>query len=1000
MFCINTMRVSLVVAALTILVWTGIAAADVPRKFNYQGRLTDSATGDPLVGPQDVTFRVYDHASDGSLLWSEEQTLLPDPTGVIATILGSVDSIDVEFNGPVWLEVEVAGEILMPRREIVSVPFALRAGSADEADSADYATSADTALSAAHALSADTATSAAHAETSDHATSSDSLAGYAAGDFAAAMHLHDERYYTQDSLSVAGTLNDTANPVDWSKLKGVPAGFADGTDDGGGGIGDGHSLDAVDGNPTDALYVDVRGDVGIGTTDASTKLHVYEDTDGQIGITIENPNTGSLSAERISFNDENGGVAAILTYDPEHPSFPNGMRMFNNRPGGGIGFRINGSSDLVRLKGDNVGIGTTTPAERLDVAGTTRMTGFKMPTGAANGYVLKSDATGTGTWQPAAVGDGHSLDAADGSPVDALYVANNGHVGIGTASPQEILHLDGGSSREGFVRFTHDNVGATVNDGFTVGIDEDGDARLWNHETRYLSLATGDTERIRITGDGDVGIGTYAPANELHLHKSAAENSYFTITNEVTGTTSNDGLLLGVDFGGRAYVINKEGTALNFGAANHVYQTITNDGKVGIGTSTPAYQFHVHEPVGGFCYGLITSEPTGDTFDDGLKFGVNSPVDAFIVNQEDGPLQLGAGGFYRLTIASDGKVGIGTNTPEHNLQVHQIGGSQCYAQFTNGPTGYGENDGLTVGLDQSGNGLIWQHENAPLFIGTNNTNAMSIKSNGNVGLGFLLPEVKLAVEGVVRVEGDAWPVAGEGMELAYNSVADRGYIQVYDRNLSSWGELYLGNGNVGIGKLDPATLLHLRGEDPYITVSTTANEAGIRLAKNDATEWEWGWNEGSGYTYFWGSGGAGTSLVIEDATGEVGIGTSTPSFPLDVAGAAHASSHPTSSDERFKRDVRQLSGVLDRLQRIRGVSFEWNALYESLGRASGHREIGVIAQEVEAEFPELVTTWGEEDYRAVEYGRMTGVLIEAIKELRAENEALRQRVEALEGAMN
>ena len=62
------------------------------------------------------------------------------------------------------------------------------------------------------------------------------------------------------------------------------------------------------------------------------------------------------------------------------------------------------------------------------------------------------------------------------------------------------------------------------------------------------------------------------------------------------------------------------------------------------------------------------------------------------------------------------------------------------------------------------------------------------------------------------------------------------------------------------------------------------------------------------------------------------------------------------------------------------------------------REIGVIAQEVEAQFPELVTVWGEESYRAVDYGRLAGVLIEAIKELRTENKALKKRLEALEEA--
>jgi len=54
----------------------------------------------------------------------------------------------------------------------------------------------------------------------------------------------------------------------------------------------------------------------------------------------------------------------------------------------------------------NFGIGTTTPAEKLDVAGTAQMTGFKLPTGAMSGYVLTSDAAGLGTWQQASGGNG------------------------------------------------------------------------------------------------------------------------------------------------------------------------------------------------------------------------------------------------------------------------------------------------------------------------------------------------------------------------------------------------------------------------------------------------------------------------------------------------------------------------------------------------------------------------------------------------------------------
>ncbi len=134
-----------------------------------------------------------------------------------------------------------------------------------------------------------------------------------------------------------------------------------------------------------------------------------------------------------------------------------------------------------------------------------------------------------------------------------------------------------------------------------------------------------------------------------------------------------------------------------------------------------------------------------------------------------------------------------------------------------------------------------------------------------------------------------------------------------------------------------------------------------------------------------------------DTSGNVGIGTRSPGFKLDVAGSAHASSFPVSSDVRFKTNVAQITNALEKLEKIRGVSFDWNELYASLDRSTGHREIGVIAQEIETVFPELVTTWGDESYKAVDYGRLTAVLVEAVKELKADNEVLKQRIEVLEG---
>jgi hypothetical protein len=67
----------------------------------------------------------------------------------------------------------------------------------------------------------------------------------------------------------------------------------------------------------------------------------------------------------------------------------------------------------------------------------------------------------------------------------------------------------------------------------------------------------------------------------------------------------------------------------------------------------------------------------------------------------------------------------------------------------------------------------------------------------------------LEVGNIARIQGTTWPSTGKSMELAYSSSLHRGYIQVYDRGTSTWGDLYLGGGKVGIGTADPARALHI-----------------------------------------------------------------------------------------------------------------------------------------------------------------------------------------------
>lgn len=97
-----------------------------------------------------------------------------------------------------------------------------------------------------------------------------------------------------------------------------------------------------------------------------------------------------------------------------------------------------------------------------------------------------------------------------------------------------------------------------------------------------------------------------------------------------------------------------------------------------------------------------------------------------------------------------------------------------------------------------------------------------------------------------------------------------------------------------------------------------------------------------------------------------------------------------SSDERLKENIEELGGALDKVKALRGVSFDWKELSEeerkTIHSHEGH-DIGVIAQEVQAQYPEIVTE-REHGHLAVDYGKLTAVLIQAVKELSAKVDEL------------
>lgn len=138
------------------------------------------------------------------------------------------------------------------------------------------------------------------------------------------------------------------------------------------------------------------------------------------------------------------------------------------------------------------------------------------------------------------------------------------------------------------------------------------------------------------------------------------------------------------------------------------------------------------------------------------------------------------------------------------------------------------------------------------------------------------------------------------------------------------------------------------------------------------------------------------TMMTSTEGANVGIGTEAPADELYVVGDITATGAITEiSSLKFKTNINRLDNALDMVDRLRGVSFDWRtADYPNL-RFSEDQQIGLIAEEVETVIPQLVHSDNNGD-KSVDYSKLTAVLIEAVKELKTENNELRARINALE----
>ena len=178
-----------------------------------------------------------------------------------------------------------------------------------------------------------------------------------------------------------------------------------------------------------------------------------------------------------------------------------------------------------------------------------------------------------------------------------------------------------------------------------------------------------------------------------------------------------------------------------------------------------------------------------------------------------------------------------------------------------------------------------------------------------------------------------------------------------------------------------------------IDINGTGSEAlrvdgleAIWLGQNVSLQNYFSWGYGALYNYF------ADRITIGNANYN-------SSYMLYVNGSAYATGVWNTSDKRFKKNITGITGALNMISRINGVKYDWRSdEFKAKGFDEGSH-YGVIAQEIEEVVPEAVKT-DSDGYKAVAYDELVPILIEAVKELKKENETLKTRLETLEIRMN
>ena len=567
--------------------------------------------------------------------------------------------------------------------------------------------------------------------------------------------------------------------------------------------------------------------------------------------------------------------------------------------------------------------------------------------GSAGSPSIKFDGdTDTGIYSP---GANQLALATNGT--NRLHIASDGKVGIGTTSPGRILHVDSGAVNNSYARFTNAN---STDSGVEIGLFDNGSSagQLILTNTMpdgVILLNTNSTERLRITSDGKVGVGTSSPSSLLDVTGSISSGYAAKVTN--TGNSTNalglfiqaglnngfgDNKLVSFNYGGTeaGFISNNTGTLTFAGTGGLKLKTnsldrviVTSAGNVGIGTTSVSTALHIanYDPV-------IRLEDLSGTSTVYAEIDANSASGNLFLDADPGNagastvLGFKVDGTERARIDDSGRLLVGTSSSSAVCTQVLQGNSTDSA---------------------SGARLVLARGTTSISDGTN-LGDLTFSDSGHVDAA----SVKAQRDGGTWTSGSSQP-----SRLVFSTTADGASSPTERMRITSEGYVFVDSSSSPLQSQINTTGTGLK----VVSTTSTADTKIECFSTVTATRY---------------------GIVFSNPNGIVG----------SISTNGSATAFNTSSDYRLKENVIPLTGAIDRVNQLQAHRFNFIADPDKTVD-------GFIAHEAQAVVPECVTGTkdevdenGDPVYQGIDQSKLVPLLTAALQEALAKIEVLEQRL--------